>query len=30
MNLLPAIRDLFSTVPETYHLERWELQHFLF
>ncbi len=25
--LLPAIRDLYSRHPETYHLEPWELQH---
>jgi hypothetical protein len=30
MSLLTAIRDLFSRLPETYHLERWELQHVLF
>jgi hypothetical protein len=28
--LLPAIRDLYSRLPETYHLEPWELQHILF
>jgi len=28
--LLPAIRDLYSRLPETYHLEPWELQHVLF
>jgi len=28
--LLPAIRDLYSRVPETYHLQAWELQHILF
>ena len=24
---LPAIRDLYSRYPETYHLEPWELAH---
>ncbi len=28
--LLPAVRDLYSRLPETYHLEPWELQHVLF
>jgi hypothetical protein len=28
--LLPAIRDLYSRLPETYLLEPWELQHVLF
>jgi hypothetical protein len=28
--LLPAIRDLYSRLPETYYLEPWELQHVLF
>ena len=28
--LLPALRDLYSRLPETYHLEPWELQHILF
>ena len=28
--ILPAIRDLYSRLPETYHLEPWELQHVLF
>ena len=28
--LLPAIRDLYSRLPESYHLEPWELQHVLF
>jgi hypothetical protein len=28
--LLPADRDLYSRLPETYHLEPWELQHVLF
>jgi hypothetical protein len=28
--LLPAVRDLYSRVSETYHLEPWELQHVLF
>jgi len=30
VQLLPAIRDLYSRLPETYHLEPWELQHVLF
>jgi hypothetical protein len=25
--LLPAVRDLYLMVPETYILEPWELQH---
>ncbi len=28
--LLPALRELYSRLPETYHLEPWELQHVLF
>jgi hypothetical protein len=28
--LLPAIRDLYSRLPESYHLHPWELQHVLF
>jgi hypothetical protein len=28
--LLPAIRDLYSRLPETYHLEPWELQWMLY
>ena len=28
--LLPAIRDLYSRLPETYHLEPWELVHVLY
>ena len=28
--LLPAIRDLYSRLPETYHLQPWELQSALF
>jgi hypothetical protein len=28
--LLPAIRDLYSRLPETYHLQPWEVQHVLF
>ena len=28
--LLPSLRDLYSTLPETYYLEPWELQHVLF
>ena len=30
MNLLPAVRDLFSKHPEYVHHEPWELQHALF
>jgi hypothetical protein len=30
VQLLPSIRDLYSRLPETYHLEPWELQHVLF
>jgi hypothetical protein len=30
VNLLPAVRDLYSRLPETYHLKPWELQHVLF
>jgi hypothetical protein len=30
VNLLPAVRDIYSRLPETYHLEPWELQHVLF
>jgi hypothetical protein len=30
VQLLPALRDLYSRLPETYHLEPWELQHILF
>jgi hypothetical protein len=29
-HLLPAIRDLYRRLPETYHLQPWELQHVLF
>ena len=29
-HLLPALRDLYSRLPETYLLEPWELQHVLF
>jgi hypothetical protein len=25
--LLPAVRGLYSKLPEIYHLEPWELQH---
>jgi hypothetical protein len=25
--LRPAIRDLYRPLPETYHLQPWELQH---
>ncbi len=28
--LLPALRNLYSRLPETYLLEPWELQHVLF
>jgi hypothetical protein len=28
--LLPAIRELYSRLPETYHLQPWELQHVLY
>jgi hypothetical protein len=28
--LLPAVRELYSRLPETYYLEPWELQHVLF
>lgn len=28
--LLPAVRDLYSCLPETYHLEPWESQHVLY
>ena len=28
--ILPALRDLYSRLPETYHLEPWELQHMLY
>jgi hypothetical protein len=28
--LLPALRDLYSRLPETYHLQPWELQHVLY
>ena len=28
--LLPALRDLYSRLPETYNLQPWELQHILF
>ena len=28
--LLPAIRDLYSRLPETHCIEPWELQHVLF
>jgi hypothetical protein len=27
--LLPALRDLYSRMPETYHLQPWELQSLL-
>ncbi len=28
--LLPAVRELYSRLPETYHLQPWELQHVLY
>ena len=28
--LLSAVRDLYSRLPETYHLEPWELVHGLY
>ena len=28
--LLPALRDLYSRLPEMYHRQPWELQHALF
>jgi hypothetical protein len=28
--LLPAIRDLYRRLPETYHLQPWVLQHVLY
>jgi len=28
--LLPALRDLYSRLPETYHLQPWELVHVLY
>jgi hypothetical protein len=28
--ILPAIRDVYSRLPETYILEPWEQQHVLF
>jgi hypothetical protein len=28
--LLPAIRDLYSRLPETYHLGSWEREHVLY
>jgi hypothetical protein len=30
VNLLPAVRDLYSRHPEMYSLEAWELQSALF
>ena len=30
MSLLASVRDLYSRLPETYHLEPWELQHVLY
>jgi hypothetical protein len=29
-NLLAAIREVYSRLPETYYREPWELQHLLF
>ena len=28
--LLPALRDLYSRLPEMYHRQPWELQHVLY
>lgn len=28
--LVPVLRDLYLRLPETYHLQPWELQHVLF
>ena len=28
--ILPALRDLYSRLPETYHLQPWELQWVLY
>jgi hypothetical protein len=30
VQLLPAIRDLYSRLPETYVFEPWELVHVLY
>jgi hypothetical protein len=30
VQLLPTIRDLYSRLPEAYHLQPWELQHVLY
>jgi hypothetical protein len=30
VSLLASVRDLYSCLPETYHLEPWELQHVRF
>ena len=30
VQLLPSIRDLYSRLPETYHLQPWELQWMLY
>ena len=30
VQLLPAIRDLYSRLPEMYYRQPWELQHVLF
>ena len=30
LNLLAAIREVYSRLPETYYHEPWELQHILF
>jgi hypothetical protein len=29
-DLLPHVRDIYSRIPEFYHLQAWELQHVLF
>jgi hypothetical protein len=28
--ILPAVRDIYSRLPEYYHLQAWEMQHVLF
>ncbi len=28
--ILPMLRDLYSRLPDTYHLQPWELQHVLY
>jgi hypothetical protein len=30
VQLLPALRDLYSRLPEMYHRQPWELGHVLF